>query len=164
MKKLTIYRKRPDLVTITIPLADSESDEPMEVALHCVRPNTPQQLNLIASMQEIQRSVNARKEINAAVYSAQVVKLVELVHSVDGLADEDGAPLAWNDLKVVEQEELLLALPVAAMVDLFGELSQAGRLDAAQKKSSGSTQPSSTPEEPADAPSASAVPINSLPA
>lgn len=141
-KHYTVYRKRPDLVEVPVELTDdpSSEDSGFAIILRFNRPNIPQHINLGAAYTLMRTSVDpVTKRLDTSVYTAQTVGLRELVHSVEGLADEEDQPLAWGDLTAAQQEDFLLDLPPEVVLEAFASLIMSGRLEPAKKKPSKST-------------------------
>lgn len=138
-KHYTVYRKRPDLVEVPVRLTNDPGNEEadFDLVLKFKRPNIPQHINLAAAYTTLRTSVDPlTKRLDATVYATQTVGLVELVHSVEGLADEDGEGLSWGDLTPTQQEDLLLDLPPEVILEVFSSLILSGRLEPAKKKPS----------------------------
>lgn len=152
-----IHRKRPDLIAHEIKSTyEAANGEMIIETIHVQlrRPTTPQAISLTATVGEIARKIDPRKDsFDPGSYARCAISLLEFVHSVDGLLDEDNTPVLWQELTPAEREDLMCALPVDAVLDMANSLISAGRLDIGKKKPSTPTSPTSTPSASAAAPS-----------
>lgn len=156
-----IHRKRPDLIAHDIKTSYEVEGPDGDAALitetivvQLRRPTTPQAISLTATVGEIARKIDPRKDsFDPGSYARCAISLLEFVHSVDGLLDEDDQLVSWEGMTQAEREDLMCALPVDAVLDMANSLISAGRLDIGKKKPSTPTSPTSTPSASADAPS-----------
>lgn len=148
MKK--VYRHAPHLLSFD--LTDNDGDT---LTLYLRRPDTPTILALSSALMRLQRALKPDADgLDAETYAQTCAELAPLVKRADGLVDEDGAPLTWDELTEAEREDLLLTLKADVVMRLFADLVSSGRLKPDEKKSSAPTSSPSTPTAPADAPAA----------
>lgn len=165
MSKFRIHRKRPDIIehridtsytetTINGDGVEVEVEHLDQLVIQCLRPTTPQVLSLSAKMMQMSRAMNPKdSSFDPAQYASAAMTLLEFVHDITGIKDEDDEEVTWASLSDAEREALMLQLPLADVLDLCNALMLAGRLDADKKKSSTPTSPRSTSEASVAAPS-----------
>lgn len=114
--------------------------------------NTPELLEVSGAMAAARRKMSG--EDNASAYRDLLATIAGYIVEIEGLEDEDGAPIQWAELDFGGRLELMCEVSFKSIMDLTANYVSAGRLAPNEKKASESTSPPSTPASPADAPSA----------
>lgn len=147
---MATYRKPP---AAGHPLTFTLDGEPFELRIRKL--NTPESLAWTSTLLGFRRGVSKDTGVDARAYHDLMREFGELVLGVDGLTDEAGCPLVWDNLPAEERHDLLCALDYTQMMDAVGRVAQLGRLTADEKKASSPTSATSTLPSDVDAPSAS---------
>lgn len=149
----TFHRRAPKTLTATVHL----DGEPF--ALYLRKPSTPELLALTAALAAFRRSIKGA-DVGRDAYELLLDELADQVARVDGLLDEDGAPVDWAALTVEDRAALLGELNFKEVMDLTNMLATSGRLGVEEKKASEPTPPRSSEAPAADA---LAAPAASMP-